>query len=166
MRPIRLTTGRRRRDTILGAGLAFGLGVGIAGAAWNNSFDWNGGDLNVNVDRNNFTNIDRNNVNNLRNRTNSQTWQHNADNRRGTNYRDQATRERFGQGNSAQANARRDFRGFDQGQGLSQFGDRGAQQLGQRSGFERSGQREALTESAMAMRHAISAVAVLQAGSR
>jgi hypothetical protein len=118
----------------LGAGLAFGAGLAIAGAAWNNSFDWNGGDLNVNVDRNNFTNIDRNNINN---RANSQTWQHNADNRRGTNYRDQATRERFGQGNLAQADARRDFRGFDQGQGLS---DRGAQQLGQRSGFERTGQ--------------------------
>ncbi len=124
----------------LGAGLAFGLGVGIAGAVWNNHFDWNNGDVNVNVNRNNFTNIDRNNINNVRDRTNSQTWQHNADHRLGTNYRDQATRERFGQGNLAQADARRDFRGFDQGQGLSQFGDRGAQQLGQRNGFERTGQ--------------------------
>ena len=96
--------------------------------------------MNVNVNRNNFTNIDRNNISNVRDRANSQTWQHNADNRRGTNYRDQATRERFGQGNLNQANARRDFRGFDQGQGLSQFGDRGAQQLGQRNGFERTGQ--------------------------
>jgi uncharacterized protein DUF3300 len=124
----------------LGAGLAFGLGVGIAGAVWNNSFDWNRGDVNVNVDRNNFTNINSNNINNVRDRTNSQTWQHSTDHRRGTNYRDQATRERFGQGNAAQANARRDFRGFDQGQGLRQFGDGSGQQLGQRSGLDRSGQ--------------------------
>jgi hypothetical protein len=124
----------------LGAGLAFGLGVAIVGGAWNNWCDWNGGNINVDVNRNNFTNINRNNVNNVRDRANSQTWQHNADHRLGTNYRDQATRERFGQGNAAQANARRDFRGFDQGQGLSQVGDRGAQQLDQRSGFERSGQ--------------------------
>lgn len=124
----------------LGAGLAFGLGAAIVGGAWNNWADWNGGDINVDFDRNNFNNINRDNIANRRNNANSQRWQHNPENRRGTNYRDQATRERFGQGNISQANARRDFRGFDQGQGLSQFGDRGAQQLGQRSGFERSGQ--------------------------
>lgn len=119
----------------LGAGFAFGTGVAIAGAVWNNAFDWNGGNVNVNVNRNDFTNIDRTNINNVRDRTNAQTWQHNADHRRGTNYRDQATRERFGQGNLAQTDARRDFRGFDQGQ----LGDK-AGQLGQRTGFERSGQ--------------------------
>ena len=126
----------------LGAGLAFGLGVAIIGGAWNNWCDWNGGDINVDVNRDRFTNIDRNNINNRRDNANSQRWQHNADHRRGTNYRDQATRERFGKGNAAQADVRRDFRGFDQGQ----LGDRGGQfgdkagQLGQRTGLERSGE--------------------------
>lgn len=119
----------------LGAGLAFGLGVAIIGGAWNNWADWNGGDINVDVNRDRFTNIDRSNVANRRDTANSQRWQHNTDHRRGTNYRDQATRERFGQGNTALADARRDFRGFDQGQ----LGDRGGQ-LGQRTSFERSGQ--------------------------
>jgi hypothetical protein len=129
----------------LGAGLAFGAGLAIAGAVWNNNFDWNGGDINVNVDRNNFNNINRDNIANRRDNANSQRWQHNAENRRGANYRDQATRERFGKGNATQANARRDFRGFDQGQlgdrggqfgdKAGQLGDRGGQ-LGQRSGFD------------------------------
>jgi hypothetical protein len=115
----------------LGAGLAFGLGVAIIGGAWDNDFDWNGGDLNVNVDRDRFTNIDRNQVGNRRDNAN-QRWQHNSEHRRGTNYRDQATRERFGKGNAAQAGARQDFRGFDQGQ----LGGGGAQ----RANLERSGQ--------------------------
>ena len=69
----------------LGAGLAFGLGVAIVGGAWNNWCDWNGGNINVDVNRNNFTNINRNNINNVRDRANSQTWQHNADHRLAAN---------------------------------------------------------------------------------
>jgi hypothetical protein len=132
-----------------GAGLVFGLGIAIAGGAWNNWVDWNGGNINVDINRDRFTNIDRSNIANRRDSAN-QRWQHNADHRLGTNYRDQATRERFGQGNAAQANARRDFRGFEGGQlgdragqlgdRGGQFGDLGGKQLGQRTGFERSGQ--------------------------
>jgi hypothetical protein len=126
----------------LGAGLAFGLGVAIIGGAWNNWADWNGGNINVDINRDNFNNINRDNIANRRDNANSRSWQHNPENRRGTNYRDQATRERFGQSNAAQANARRDFRGFEGGQlgdRTGQLGDRGGQ-LGQRTGFERSGQ--------------------------
>jgi hypothetical protein len=123
----------------LGAGLAFGLGVAIVGGAWDNDFDWNGGDLNVNVDRDRFTNVDRSSV------RNSERWQHNSEHRRGTNYRDQATRERFGKANASQASARGDFRGFDQGQIGNQLGDRGGfqnsslQKTGQISSFDRMG---------------------------
>ena len=122
----------------LGAGLAFGLGIAIIGGAWNNWCDWNGGDINVDIDRDRFTNIDRDNIGNRRDNANSQRWQHNAEHRRGTNYRDQATRERFGKGNVASADARRDFRGFD-GQGRGQLGDRSGQ-LGQNANFDRAGQ--------------------------
>ena len=140
----------------LGAGLAFGLGVAIIGGAWNNWADWGGGDINVDFDRNNFNNINRDNINrdnigNRRDNANSQRWQHNAEHRRGANYRDQATRERFGKGNAGQADARRDFRGFDQAQGrgqlgdkAGQLGDRGGQGLGQKAGFERTGQTRGL----------------------
>ena len=127
----------------LGAGIAFGLGIAIIGGAWNNWCDWGGGDINVDIDRDRFTNIDRDKIGNRRDNANSQRWQHNAEHRRGTNYRDQATRERFGKGNAASADARRDFRGFDSqgkfGDRTGQFGDRGGQ-LGQKANFDRAGQ--------------------------
>jgi hypothetical protein len=102
MPAIRRTIGRRHRDYYLGAGLAFGLGVAIVGGAWNNWADWNGGDINVDINRDNFNNINRDNIANRRDNANSQRWQHNTDHRRGTNYRDQATRDRFGKGNATQ----------------------------------------------------------------
>ena len=128
-----------------GSGLMWGAGVAIGAAAWGNAFDWGGGDINVNASRNNFTNINNNRANNISN--NRQNWQHNADNRRGSNYRDTATREKFGKTNSNAANARRESRGFDQAnrgnQGLGQqrpSQGQLSQQLGQRGGQGQLGQ--------------------------
>ncbi len=99
-----------------GSGLAWGAGFAIGAAAWDNAFDWGGHDINVNSNRNNFTNINNNfsgnRANNISN--NRSNWQHNTANRRGTNYRDTATRERYGKTNTAAADARRQSRGFDQ----------------------------------------------------
>ena len=94
-------------------GLAWGAGFAIGASVWNrsvwdNRFDWGARNINVNVNRNNFTNINNFNANNRGN------WQHSATNRRGANYRDTATRERFGRTNSAAVDARRQSRGFDQ----------------------------------------------------
>jgi hypothetical protein len=120
------------------SGLAWGAGFAISAAVWDNAFDWGGGDLNVNVDRNNFTNIDNSRINNretnrANNRTNNQRWEHNSANRRGSNYRDTATRERYGKTNTAAADARRESRGFDQSRTANQLGQqRGAGQAAQR----------------------------------
>ncbi len=143
-----------------GSGLAWGAGFAIGAAAWDNAFDWGGHDINVNYNRSDFTNINNNRVNNLQNNrsniaNNRQSWQHNAANRRGANYRDTATREKFGKTNTPAADARRQSRGFDQAgvqrqlqqrsgnQGqLGQGGGQGAGQFGQqRAGQGQVGQR-------------------------
>ena len=117
-----------------GSGLAWGAGFAIGAAVWDNAFDWNNNDININANRNDFTNINTNRSNNLNsNRTNanSQRWEHNSANRRGTNYRDTATRERYGKTNSAAADARRNSRGFDQSRTANQLGQQRAGQAGQ-----------------------------------
>jgi hypothetical protein len=123
-----------------GSGLMWGAGFAIGAAAWGNAFDWGGGDINVNASRNNFTNINSNRANNISsNRTN---WQHNAADRRGANYRDTATREKFGKTNTAAADARRNSRGFDQASAANQLQQRGNQgQVGQRGGQGQLGQQ-------------------------
>ena len=66
--------------------------------------DWRGGDVNINIDRySQFTKIDRANVRN--------TWQHNAEHRRGTPYRDRGSQQRFGQRDVGGAQTREAFRG-------------------------------------------------------
>jgi hypothetical protein len=109
-----------------GLGLAFGLGV-IIGGIWDNHWDWGGGNLEVNPLRN--TNIDRGDLGNI----GRERWQHNVEHRRGVNYRDQATRERFGRGDAAGANARQNFRGFQQG------GQLGQGNIANRASFEQGG---------------------------
>ena len=105
-------------------GFAWGVGFAAAGAIFGNC-NWGRGDVNINVNR--ATNIDRNYTRNNVNAGN--TWQHNAQHRGNTPYRDQASRERY---DNRQANAaRQEFRGRDgAGSGASSEGlggDRGGQ---------------------------------------
>jgi hypothetical protein len=127
----------------LARGIAWGAGVAIGASVWNNAvwdnrFDWGARNIDVNVNRNNFTNINNNRINNVTN--NRSNWQHNAANRRGANYRDTATRERYGKTNTAAADARRQSRGFDQASVQRQLQQRGNQgqarqgQIGQQRG--------------------------------
>lgn len=90
----------------LAAGLAFGTGIAIANSLWG-GFDWGHNDVNINVNR--YNNI---NVNNHINGNGHVAWNHNPDYRRGTPYRDQASRQRYGQGVGG-ANQRQAFRGND-----------------------------------------------------
>jgi len=105
-------------------GLAWGVGFAAAGAIFG-SCNWGRGDVNVNVNR--ATSINRN-----FNRTSigaGGNWQHNAQHRGNAAYRDQASRERYG--NKRAENARNEFRGRD---GLGgDRGDRGG--VGGRDGF-------------------------------
>ncbi|WP_430390057.1 DUF3300 domain-containing protein [Dyella sp. 20L07] len=94
--------------TGLAAGLAFGAGVAIANSLWG-GFDWNHGDVNINVNR--YNNI---NVNNRISGNGNVGWNHNPQNRRGTPYRDEGSRQRYGQGVGG-ADQRQAFRGHDNG---------------------------------------------------
>jgi hypothetical protein len=93
-------------------GIGFGRGIAVGrtwGYAWGH-WDWRHHYVNVNVDRR--ININRNiNIS----RTNIQTtrWQHDVTHRKGVTYRNEATRERYGQ-SAKGAETRRDFRGFGQ----------------------------------------------------
>lgn len=128
-------------------GLAWGTGFAIGASLWNNTiwdnrFDWGARNINVNVNRNNFTNINNFNSNRITNVANNRSnWQHNAANRRGANYRDTATRERYGRTNSAAVDARRQSRGFDQASVTRQLQQRGNQgQLANRGNQGQIGQ--------------------------
>ena len=88
----------------LAAGLAFGAGVAIANSLWG-GFDWGHNDVNINVNR--YNNI---NVHNHISGNGNVGWNHNPDFRRGTPYRDNGSRQRYGQGVGG-ANQRQQFRG-------------------------------------------------------
>ena len=79
------------------------------GHAWGH-WDWRNHYVNVNVNRNininRSTNITRTNIQTTR-------WQHDASHRKGVTYRNEATRERYGQSVKG-AETRRDFRGYGQ----------------------------------------------------
>jgi hypothetical protein len=85
----------------------------VVGGAWGHAWghwDWRHHSVNVNINRR--ININRDiSVN----RTNIQTtrWQHEVSHRKGVSYRNEATRERYGQSVRGAEN-RRDFRGFGQ----------------------------------------------------
>jgi hypothetical protein len=87
------------------AGVFWGIGIAAIGSIWGGC-NWGGGDININVDK--FNNINRNRqIDRSQNK-----FQHNAANRKGVPYRDQASRDRYGQGRGG-AEARNNYRGRD-----------------------------------------------------
>jgi len=125
----------------------FAAGAAVGAALWGDC-DWNGGDVNINNSvSNNFTN----NVNNkteARNRVEhrSQTsggqnkgkWQHSPEHRKGVQYRDSATQQRFNKSGPANAQSREAFRGrTSQGSDFSRAGQQGGP--GQPSARDRQG---------------------------
>jgi hypothetical protein len=101
---------------VAGAALfSFAAGVAVGSALWGNC-NWHGSDVNVNVNQyNNYTkNVNTANVASKRTEIqgSGQNWQHNPENRRGAQYRDPATQQRYNRGTNAQATqARESFRG-------------------------------------------------------
>jgi Protein of unknown function (DUF3300) len=101
---------------------SFSMGVIVGGALWGNC-NWGHGDVDINVNNyNNFNRTDINNRNtninnrdtNVSNRSNKQSWQHNPDHRKGVQYRDNTTQQKFGKASNPQAAQSRDeFRGRD-----------------------------------------------------
>jgi hypothetical protein len=91
-------------------GIGFGIGIGITHALWGGCHWGRGrGSVNINVNRYNNININKNRMN-TNNR--SSNWKHNSNNRRGVPYKDQKTRDQFGN-KKAGADNRQDYRGRD-----------------------------------------------------
>jgi hypothetical protein len=108
---------------------SFTAGVIVGGAIWGNC-NWGGNDVDIDINRqNNFNRNEINanrNSNNTGNRTgdragntsasnragNKQSWQHNAEHRKGVGYKDSATQQKFGKGASQRdTQAREQYRG-------------------------------------------------------
>ncbi len=142
----------------LAAGLiGFGIGMAIADNHWGwGHCDWHGGDINIDIDRNN-TFI--NNSKDFKTKVNSGNWNHNPGQRKGVAYSDARTREQFRKTDPGATASRRDARGYDQpGADFGSGGTRDAQRGGdfggagtrdmQRSGdFGGAGTRDAQRSS-------------------
>jgi hypothetical protein len=124
------------------AALWFGAGMLIGGAIWGNC-NWGGGNIDVEVDHhNNFNrNVNRGDrVNPLSGdrgsgaRGDRGSWQHNPEHRKGAQYRDRATQQKFNRaGDSARVASRESFRGRAE-QGRQDLGRGGGTGSGQRGG--------------------------------
>jgi len=102
----------------IASGLAWGAAFAIGHEIWDD-FDWNRGDINVDIDRNVNRNVDRS----------SQKWEHNSYHRRGVSYNSDAVKNKFANGNArAAADRKLDYRGRSGDQVLNNVGQGG--QLG------------------------------------
>jgi Protein of unknown function (DUF3300) len=131
------------------AALSFGVGMAVGAAVWGNC-NWGGGNVDVDVNRNtNFSrNVNRSDVASERSARvqqrqsgNRSQWQHNPENRRGVQYRDQATQQRYNRASDARATqSREEFRGrADQGRQDIGRGDAGSFGGGGQGGGQRQG---------------------------
>ncbi len=93
--------------------LAFGTGMLVGAAIWVDC-NWGWGHSSCNVNVNNYNNFNRNTNNNFQ-QVNNNKWQHNADHRKGVNYRDGQTADRFGGSGASNRVSRNDARGRGQG---------------------------------------------------
>ncbi len=86
--------------------ISFGVGLAVGSALWGDCH-WGGGygghnDIDINV--NNYNNFNRTNISNNK-------WQHNSEHRKGVQYRDKGTQQKFGKGDRQGAASREQFRG-------------------------------------------------------
>jgi hypothetical protein len=107
----------------IATGLAWGAAFAIGHEIWDD-FDWDRGDINVDIDRNRNRNINRNVERNF------SKWEHNSYHRRGVSYDNAAVRNKFDKSNARAAIDRKlDYRGrtgeqvLKPGQGIGQRGD-------------------------------------------
>ena len=114
-----------------GAGLAWGIGIGISVGIWGDC-DWGGGDININSSRYNEFNRNINRGDRQIGQGGNGKWQHDGARRDGVPYRDQASRDKYGN-RQAGGESRDRFRGEDAGR--SQQRDQARQQM-ERQGFE------------------------------
>jgi hypothetical protein len=81
--------------------LSFGAGIAVGAALWGDC-NWGRGDVNINVNR--YNNFNRTNISNS-------TWQHNVEHRKGVQYRDSVSQQKFNRTINTGGDAREAFRG-------------------------------------------------------
>jgi hypothetical protein len=119
---------------VLYGAIGFGVGLAIANNHWGwCNAGWHGGDVNINVNKNN-TFI--NNNKEFKNKASNGNWQHNPSQRKGVAYGDAKTRDQFRKSDPNAVASRRDTRGFESGAGA---GGRDAQRPGSGGGSQYGG---------------------------
>jgi hypothetical protein len=106
------------------AALSFGIGMAVGGALWGNC-NWGGGDVDVDVNKNNNFTKNVNKPDRANDRMNRQQggdrgggrseWKHSPENRKGVQYRDKGTQQRYDRAGQGGAQSRDAYRGRDQG---------------------------------------------------
>jgi hypothetical protein len=117
----------------------FTAGVVIGSALWGNC-NWGGGNVDINVNK--YNNFNRTNIQNS-------NWSHNAEHRKGVQYRDTASQQRYGKGQRQGVESREQFRGrAEQGRqdisrgGADQFKGTGGANRGDRARGGGGGERQ------------------------
>jgi uncharacterized protein DUF3300 len=111
----------------------FGVGVAVGSALWGNC-NWGRGDVDINV--NNYNNFNKTNITNAK-------WEHHVEHRKGVQYRDSATQQKFNRTTRTGGDAREAFRGRAE-RGRQELAHGGAEGVRRdleqaRSGAKRSG---------------------------
>ena len=107
---------------VAGAAISFGVGMAVGAAVWGGC-NWGGSDVDIDVNKSNNFNSTVNRGDRTTTRTNTgtgqgggkQNFQHNPEHRKGAQYRDKGTQERYNKQGPAGAEGRKDFRGHDSG---------------------------------------------------
>jgi hypothetical protein len=112
---------------VAGAAITFGVGMAVGAAMWGGS-NWGGGDVDIDVNKNNNFNQTVNRGDRQTQRTNvqggdKQSFQHNPEHRKGAQYRDSGTQQKYNKQGPAGSQGREDFRG--RGSEGAQTADRG-----------------------------------------
>jgi hypothetical protein len=85
--------------------ISFGIGMAVGAALWGGcSWGGYGGHNDVNINVNRYNNYNHTNISN-------NNWQHNVDHRKGVQYRDNATRQKYNRGVGSGTDSREAFRG-------------------------------------------------------
>jgi hypothetical protein len=108
------------------SGFAWGLGIAAGAALWSGC-NWGGGDVNINTNR--YNNFNKTNISNG-------NWNHKPEHRGGAPYRDNKSRQQYGQRDRQAAQGRDQFRGREQGAALN---DRAGLQNAQSRGVGQGG---------------------------
>jgi len=111
---------------------AFTVGIAVGNAMWGNC-NWGGS--NVTINHNTYNNFNKTDIK-------TGDWNHNAEHRKGAQYRDSASQQKYGKGQQQGAQSREEFRGRAE-QGRQEISRGGADQYKGGGAADRAGSREA-----------------------